>query len=312
MARIKWEDLGGTAWKIRRFADPEDKLWSAFNPSIASTPNGELWVMFRSSNYFFDPGAGNVVVTTREYRVKSNIWMGKLDDNLQIIDASMVKLDFSESGIEFRRGAEDGRLFWKDGGWWFTAGLHEKDIELPRIGLFFVREGFKAELKEVYTKGYLKDVEKNWMPMTGSTPLEFIYGPNQKYTPDFGIIDVGPNKDNIKGLRGGSPLYKLPDNSYISIVHRAYNSTIYKYLYTLQAYKYLKHRAYTHMFVRYSNKGLILQITPEFVFQHDGIEFAAGLIVQGDNVIVSYGYKDVSSYLAKIKLSKIIEMLKNV
>lgn len=312
MEIIKWEDLGGTSWRIRRFADPTNKLWSAFNPSIAESPEDGLWVMFRSSNYFFDPNAGNVVVTTREYRVKSDIWMGKLDNNLQIIDASMVKLDFSESGIEFRRGAEDGRLFWKNGGWWFTAGLHEKDIELPRIGLFSIGEGFKAKLEKIYNDGELKDVEKNWMPIPDSEPLDFIYGPNQKYVAGDGVVDLGPSADYIKGFRGGSSLQKLPDGTYISIVHRAYNSKVYRYLHTALAYKFVKHRAYTHLFVRYSSDGVVLSATPEFIFQHDGIEFAAGLVISGEDVLVSYGYKDVSSYIGRIKLDVVLALLKDV
>jgi hypothetical protein len=308
----KWSDLGGASWRIRRFADPEDMAWSAFNPSVALSPSEGLWVMFRSSNYFHDPESGGTIVTTREYRVKSDIWMGKLDDNFEIIDATMVKLDFSESGIEFRRGAEDGRLFWKDGGWWFTAGLHEKNIELPRIGLFSVNNGFKVKLEKVYTEGALKDVEKNWMAIPDSRPLKFIYGPNQVYLDGRGVVEVGLYGESIKGFRGGSPLHKLPDGTYISILHRAYNSTVYKFMQTSMAYKYVKHRTYTHIFVKYSSDGAILAATPEFVFQHDGIEFAAGLVVVGDEILVSYGYKDVSSYLGKIKLKAVLSLFKDI
>jgi hypothetical protein len=33
------------------------------------------------------------------------------------------------------------------------------------------------------------------------------------------------------------------------------------------------------------------------------------LVVSGDDVIVSYGYKDVAAYLGKIKISKVMELL---
>jgi predicted GH43/DUF377 family glycosyl hydrolase len=42
------------------------------------------------------------------------------------------------------------------------------------------------------------------------------------------------------------------------------------------------------------------------------IEFAAGLVVCGEDVIISYGYKDVASYLGKIKLKAVLESLKEV
>jgi predicted GH43/DUF377 family glycosyl hydrolase len=42
------------------------------------------------------------------------------------------------------------------------------------------------------------------------------------------------------------------------------------------------------------------------------VEFAAGLVLSEDDVIVSYGYKDVAAYLGKIKLDAVIAMLKAV
>jgi predicted GH43/DUF377 family glycosyl hydrolase len=68
-------------------------------------------------------------------------------------------------------------------------------------------------------------------------------------------------------------------------------------------------RIYTHCFAKYDDKGMLTHLSPEFIFEHYGIEFGAGLVLSGDDVIVSYGYKDVAAYLGKIKLSKVMEML---
>ena len=66
------------------------------------------------------------------------------------------------------------------------------------------------------------------------------------------------------------------------------------------------------MFATYSPDGILTGLSNEFIFEHLGIEFAAGLVLSGSDVIVSYGYKDVASYLGKIKLSKVLGMIKNV
>ena len=62
----------------------------------------------------------------------------------------------------------------------------------------------------------------------------------------------------------------------------------------------------------YDNSGALTKISDKFKFEGARIEFAAGLVLSGDDVIISYGYKDVASYLAKIPLNKVLEMTKDV
>ena len=138
---LTFAELGGKVWRICRFADSTDTRWSAFNPSIAYSPVHGYCVMVRSSNYFIDPQYGNAVATISS-RVQSRIWLGKLSEDLEIEPLSWREVDFSEAGITFQRGAEDARLFWREDSWWFTAGLKEKGIAYPRIGLFRLDENF--------------------------------------------------------------------------------------------------------------------------------------------------------------------------
>ena len=304
-----FDSLGGTTWRIRRFADESDRRWSAFNPCVAYSPVDGYVVMFRSSNYFMDPEYGNGVVTTPG-RVRSNVWFAKLDDKFEIIESSLRMVDFSESGLKFKRGAEDARLFWRDGQWHFIAGIKEDGIYYPRLGVFTLDANYKAKLAEVMTDGWLYWVEKNWMPPYEPNPnFEFVYGPNSVYRSGAGPVELRDSNDEIEGVRGGSPLWDLGDGTYLALIHKAYMESVERYNPRVFGIEAAKIRTYTHCFARYNNKGVLVELTPEFVFQSQGIEFGAGLVVSGGDVIVSYGYKDVASYLGKIELKKVMEML---
>jgi len=310
MSSVKtFAEFGGETWRIRRFADEADKRWSAFNPCVAYSPKDGYVVLFRSSNYFFHPEHSYPVATVGS-RVLNNFWIGTLDEDLKIIESSMKMIDFSEAGIKFKRGAEDGRLFWRDGSWWFTAGIKEDAAPLPRIALFKLDEKFAATLVKIFDDGTLYEVEKNWMPTYKKNPnFDFVYSETQTYVDGVGPVDVRESTPEIEGLRGGSCLWELEDGSYLSIIHKAHDH--FKTAYDPRKFGVVKtkFRTYTHCFVRYNKKGVLTQLSDEFVFEKQQIEFAAGLIIKGKDVIVSYGYKDVAAYLGKIELKKVMEML---
>lgn len=307
---LTFAELGGKVWRIRRFADENDTRWSAFNPSIAYSPTKGYWVMVRSSNYFIDPDYGNAVATIGS-RVQSKTWLGKLSEDLEIEPSSWHEVDFSDAGMTFQRGAEDPRLFWRDDSWWFTAGLKEPGIFYPRIGLFQLDESFKAHLVEIYDCGWMRDVEKNWMPTYEyNENFDYVYSATAVYKD--GSIERRALAKAIGGARGGSCLWKLDDYGYIAIVHFAHKAVVERYNPRLFGTEYAKTRRYTHAFARYSEDGTLIGLSRQFVFENFKIEFAAGLVVKGDDVIVSYGKQDVASYLGKIKLDKVLSLIEEV
>jgi predicted GH43/DUF377 family glycosyl hydrolase len=66
------------------------------------------------------------------------------------------------------------------------------------------------------------------------------------------------------------------------------------------------------MFSRYNKYGKLIQISEPFKFTNASIEFAAGLIIKDNHVIVSFGRNDVSAHLAKLKVSTVMKMLKDL
>lgn len=311
VAPLTIQDLGGETWRILRFADSSDKRWSAFNPSIAYSSEHGYTVLFRSSNYFFDPETSSTTITTGA-RVQSRMWLGSLSDDWTILPASMREIDFSEAGIVFKRGAEDGRLYWVDGAWEITAGLHEPSIELPRIARFRL-DGLKAKLMEIYQDGSLFDVEKNWMaPAEPTKNFDYIYTAVQVYKRGEGPVRLRDTVEAIRDVRGGSQLQGLDDGRYLAIVHEADVKKTRVHIPRMFVTKDVSIRTYVHRFATYDQNGKLLGLGPRFKLSDARIEFAAGMVIAGDDVIVSYGYKDVASYLGKIKLQTVLNGIEEV
>lgn len=305
------QDFGGQTWRILRFADQSDKRWSAFNPSIAYSPEQGYVVLLRSSNYFFDPETTSTTLTVGA-RVQSRMWLGTLDSNWQIDLDSLQEIDFSASGIAFKRGAEDGRLYWVEDHWEITAGLHEEGVELPRIARFRLND-LKAELLEIYRDGDLYDVEKNWMAPAIPVPeFDYIYNPVMVYQKGVGPCKVREVSELIRNVRGGSQLQKLPNGNYIAIVHEADVRKTRVSIPRMFTIKDVSIRTYVHRFAIYNHLGALIGLGPRFKLSDARIEFAAGLVVFKGDLIVSYGYKDVAAYLAKIKLESVLNQIKEV
>lgn len=305
-------ELGGEVWRIRRFCDESDKRWSAFNPSISYSPEEGYVILIRSSNYFFSPETGDTIATIGS-RVKNRMWMANLDSDWKIIEETMREINFSKAG-DFLRGPEDGRLYWRDGSWYILAAMREPRVtdDVPRLGTFKIN-GTKAKLIKLHTEGNLQPVEKNWMPTHEQNELfDFIYSASSVYKSEVGkIYRRDPSSDAGNTIRGGSQLWDIGDK-YLAIIHESLVENHYKYSARHFGYRNKTIRVYLHRFATYDKTGKLIELSDPFSFEGNSIEFAAGLVLSGDDVIVSYGYKDVAAYIGKIKLDAVIKMLKAV
>ena len=314
MSKVKTltiQELGGETWRILRFVDELDKRWSAFNPSVSYSPVEGYVVLFRSSNYFFDPETGSTTVTVGS-SVRSRMWLGTLTKDWTIDVDSLREIDFSEAGMVFKRGAEDGRLYWRDGAWEITAGLQEPGIELPRIGRFRLTE-LKAKLVEIYDDGELFKVEKNWMSTDKiNLNFDFVYSAVHVYKRGTGPVRLRDTSEAIRHVRGGSQLQELPDGRYLAIIHEADVKKTKIYVPRMFVTKNISVRTYVHRFATYDQSGMLLGLSPRVKLSDTRIEFAAGLVIVGDDVLVSYGYKDVASYLGRLKLQVVLGSIEEI
>ena len=295
--------LGGVIHNVRRLADPNIKEWSATNLSIGYHKSTGYIGMFRSGNYVItDQGEYKVVV---EGLIKSRIYISELDPvtykltNTRLLDVK----NLSKEG-ELRRGLEDPKVFYRDGAWHFTAVTMEKGhTEKARMSICRLNK----DLTEIESFEKLPGIdgirpEKNWMTTYDRSPyFDWIYGTNALVKENI-LTTYLEDNDQVAGLRGSSNLHLLKDGTYLAVVHRMWTRVIMNH----------NLRFYVHYFANYDERGKIIGISKGFIFEHMGVEFAAGLCEQGANFLVSYGSKDVSSHIASIPKETILKSLHSI
>lgn len=203
MTHTKFQDLGGETWRIRRFPLEDDKRWSAFNASIGYSPVEGYVVLFRSSNYFFDPNTGDTVATIGT-RVKNRMFLANLDESWSIIEATQREVDFSGCGT-FLRGPEDGRLYWRDGAWEISAVMREPYVtdDIPRIGTFRL-DGTKASLLKLHTDGDLQPVEKTGCLFTANLAMRILFIAPYRCTNMVLAKLIGESREVLRILESGA------------------------------------------------------------------------------------------------------------
>jgi len=299
--------FGGSIRKKLRWAEKDSKLWSAFNPSIAKNPNGEIAMVVRSSNYILGPMQLYTSLTTGK-EIINYVWFAKLDNELNI--TSMHKLEVVGE-LSFTRGIEDARLFWRDGSWHMTAVILEREhTPVARLGLFRIdTKKMTASFIEKYEGPDKKRVEKNWSVVAGESVPEFdlVYGPNAIYK--NGKVKQIKAAGKYKNLRGGTQLIPWEDG-YLSVWHitrkketKVFNSRTF-------SNESPDLRDYTHVFVTHAKDGSIEKVSEEFIFGSGAVEFAAGIIEHNGNLVISWGHDDAWSWLATIDVDSVRKMLR--
>lgn len=271
---------------------------------------------FRSSNYVIKKETAEYLVTTGN-KIQNKVYFCELDSTLKVQNLRQIKFDtipLQDEDLKIVRGAEDAKLFWRNDAWYFTAVLKEPyGIPIPRLATFVLKDDFAYFLDlNGFANEDNKKAEKNWMaPYSYNENFDFVYGPT-KIVKDRELITVRDGSEEIRGLRGGSNLWELADGTYLAIVHKTYAKKIEYFCSRRFGVVSGELRNYEHRFARYNQWGKLFQLSEPFQFISEGVEFASGLVVLDDKVLVSFGKEDVASYLASIKLSKVMEMLRDV
>ena len=68
-------------------------------------------------------------------------------------------------------------------------------------------------------------------------------------------------------------------------------------------------RRYVHRFVRLDAKGELMAATEQFKFDPHQLEVAAGIVLHGDDLVVSYSVQDREAWLARVPLYAVLEAL---
>lgn len=306
-----FEELGGEILYLRRLAEKDNKLWSAFNPSIGVSDSGLYAVAFRSSNYVILPH-GELGVTEGD-EIQNRVWFAELSDEFTL--ENMRRIDFSRCGLELRRGVEDPKLLFRDGKWLFTAvAMEKKTIPVARNCICYLDKNAEYVTKVEILPGYeTKRAEKNWMTAY-KAPKKFDYVYDGNGIVKDGLLIHRLNDDEkTSALRGNAHLVELKDGCYLGVMHTL--------RVTRRGMKYMPERFtslenvqkdYRHRFVKFNDEGWATHVSDEFRFVSEGIEFAAGIVEKDDKYVISFGKDDLSSHLAIIDKSIVLSMMKSI
>ncbi len=299
----------GTVHNIKRFAYPDDKTWSLFNPSIGSSPQGYA-MTFRSSNYVIMPDSGELYVQTSG-PITNKMFFTETNENMELLD--LREISFKDSGLFVRRGVEDAKLFWRHDKWYFSGVVLEQHTPIARMAIFTLDpKKNTAKIDHIYKGQNPKKPEKNWMIPNELNPnFDFIHGPTSigKGTQ---IIFSASNDLRIAPLRGNTNLLSLNDGTYLAVVHILYTRKTRTYDQRMRGMRDGLYKDYNHLFARYNERGQLIELGEEFKFIEPGIEFAAGMVEMGDDLVITFGKDDVSSHYARIPKWKAIKMLSRV
>jgi hypothetical protein len=101
-----------------------------------------------------------------------------------------------------------------------------------------------------------------------------------------------------KGLRGGTQLVRVADGAWLGIGHEMKWTNNKKF--------------YWHVFYTVDDRGKMTAVSEPMKLAPNGIEFAAGMAIDGERVVVSFGVDDMNSMLSETMLSAVMEMLRPV
>jgi hypothetical protein len=301
-------ELGGSVISLDTSGSAAHRGWSLFNPSIAQNNEGAYAIVFRSSNYIIKDN-GMLSLRTGS-KVANRVVFANIDENLKLSAARIV--NFEDVGVSLKRGVEDPKLLWR-GKWDFTGVMMEAHTPVARNCYCHMSDDSSAVVKIDIESGVdAKKPEKNWMTANNKPQLfDYIYGPNSVVVGEK-IISFRRDNEKISGIRGSSHLLELGDGTYLAVVHRLHTRAAREYSATRMATVDVTYKNYHHFFARYDEYGKMIELSDPFQFLSTGVEFAAGLVKMNDNYVISFGKKDIASYVAVLPISRVMRSLNRI
>ena len=287
--------------------EPAHEGWSLFNPTLL--PYGDrLFAIVRSSNYkivegrYVIPEADGDLIRTQNILVE-------LDHQLQATKARTIKdPDYEKTGYPVD-GLEDCRLRHTADGIGVSATVRNVAPFDGRCRIATADlDVDNAELSNLRVMASLQcqEHEKNWMPAGGG----WLYAANHNghavtVDPDvtcrgsYQLIQRAPAPQLSSGFRGGGQVVRWR-GGWLGIVHEV-------------AHMPTGQRVYEHRLVTWDDGWRLKACSPAFSFlETQTIEFAAGLAVVGERVLVTFGVKDATAHLAAIMEDDVARLLKPV
>ncbi|WP_376965989.1 hypothetical protein ABNQ39_31485 [Azospirillum sp. A26] len=282
--------------------------WPTFNPSICW--NGtEILTVIRTANYHLGPQWYSTEMLSAPLDLflpgpepRTVNYIGSLSEKLEWLRAPIpIVLPEGCGNPAWREGIEDCRLLLIDGALFAIATIYDSSSGDNLMGLIRLRDDGTISGVLTLTSPLNKPREKNWMPLVKGKILHLIYSCNPviAVTIDFGSntmhswkVEDGPAElSNWAGSSQGCDV----DGSMLCIVH-------HKVLVDDRLH-------YSHRFVMFDDDLHICALSAPFIFQHQGVEFCAGMTRVHDRLFVSYGVGDNSAMIGSLSVAEALDSL---
>lgn len=265
------------------FKPPKNRR--AMNPSICRH-DGQLWCVVRTVNYWVKGRKYGILDKDGITRTENYLGRFRRDGRL----TEMRRMRDRDPSYQEPLGYEDVRLASVGGKLVASATVCDKrDTKLRRMAaLKFDARGSVARAR---VQPALQKHEKNWLPFAHGGKLAWIYSIDPTIIMPAGIKRKCPFA--LEHLRGGAVTEF--DGGYLAVTHEVVDE--------------VDGRVYLHRFVQLDRRLAVTAVSPAFVFAHYGIEFAAGICVDGGKIVVSFGVEDKEAWIVRVDVGEVVGML---
>jgi hypothetical protein len=298
---------------------PNTTEYNCSNPSIVEH-GGRVYVNVRMQNYYHERGRvfaskdPDGVVRTRNVVLTG--WSPEGESALQRESSEALPPEWDHTTRV--RGLEDQRWCSFAGGIWLTATCFNipgaggmPRVVLGRFDNDVERIEHVVELKYAHSGPY----EKNWLPWNkGDGKLRLIYG----YEPFIVLlVDTVTGECTIESMqdpawpcgtwRGSAAPVRSPDGGgrWLAMIHET------AWFEGKETHE--QRTVYMHRFIEFDEVFGLMRRSPLFVFDHTGVEYAAGMLVRGEGadatVIVCHSVEESSAHWVEFSWELVNDML---
>lgn len=280
----KLSDVCPSAREVKIQFEPPGRR-HPMNPSICQH-NGELWCVVRAVNY---------TITGKRYTihdadgvVRTENYLGRLEaDGTFAEPRLMLDLDTRVRCPSLIVGYEDVRIVSLGSEIAASATVCDRNPNRRLIArLYLSHEG---DVEHAIVQPSNQEHEKNWMPLAVGGKLTWIY------SLDPTAVLPGPLREcpfALEHLRGGAVVSF--EGGYLCVMHEVIDTD--------------QGRIYLHRFVYLDEEFWVTAVSPAWVFAHHGIEFCCGVVINGDELILSYGIDDQEARIMKVDMKEVEAM----
>jgi glycosyltransferase involved in cell wall biosynthesis len=298
-----------TSFQPMRLPFPDYDGYVPMNPSVINQ-DGKPLVLVRTVNYIVTEGGQYAIrspdgsdsgqywpIDTRNYLVRLGAdgivasWMTDIS----------LPANLPEPQYQLVRGFEDTRLFEWQGGLWSLSTVRELTPEgwceqvIAPIDVEPNTASYGNSWRAIRPKSRAN--EKNWMPWVQGDELRFVYRLGTLVDLEGNVVEYHPPPVDCNHISGGSQVVQIEPNVFLCIVHEA------------RSIPGSGLRFYSHRFARLAADGRLVGLSRPFILDGRQLEFAAGMALFGDRLMISYGLRDREAWLATMGVEDVLKLI---